>query len=103
VLAGIDPGDEMGLLDAWEENSAENLGFPFEAQISEYQERGPLQAGDRLKVTGIGLVDDLCGIIVDVRRGREKFTFPLCDLEVVDKRSPNYKPVDDYAVWLASR
>jgi hypothetical protein len=103
VLACIDPDDEMGLLDAWEEYLAENLGFPFEAEISEYQERGPLQAGDRLKVTGIGLVDDLYGIIVDVRRGREKFAFPLCDLEVVDKRSPNYQLVDDYAVWFANR
>lgn len=103
VLAGIDPDDEMGLLDAWEEHLAENMGFPFEAQISEYQERGPLQAGDRLRVTGIGLVDDLYGIIVDVRRGREKFAFPLCDLEVVDKRSPNYQLVDDYAVWFANR
>jgi hypothetical protein len=103
VLAGIDPDDEMGLLDAWEEYLVENLGFPFEVRISEYQERGPLQAGDRLKVTGIGLVDDLYGIIVDVRRGREKFTFPLCDLEVVDKRSPNYQLVDDYAVWFANR
>jgi hypothetical protein len=103
VLAGIDPDDEMGLLDAWEEHLAENLGFPFEAQISEYQERGPLQAGDRLKVTGIGLVDDLYGIIVDVRRSREEFAFPLCDLEVVDKCSPNYQLVDDYAVWFANR
>lgn len=103
VLVGIDPDDEMGLLDAWEEYLSENLGFPFEAQISEYQERGPLQAGDRLKVTGIGLVDDLCGIIVDVRRGRKKSAFPLCDLEVVGKRSPNYQIVDDYAVWFANR
>jgi len=103
VLAGVDEDDEMGALYAWEEHLSNSLAFPFEAKVAEYQERGPLQAGDRVKVTGIGLVDDLYGIIVDLRRGRRKYAFPLCDLEVTDKRSPNYQIVRDYAVWFANR
>jgi len=103
VLDGVDEDSEMAALDAWEEHLSKSLVFPFEARIAEYQERGPLQAGDRVKVTGIGLVDDLYGVIVDLRRGRRKYAFPLCDLEVIDENSPNYQIVRDYAVWFANR
>ena len=103
VLAEVDEDDEMATLDVWEEHLSESLVFPFEAEIAEYQDRGPLQAGDRVKVTGIGLVDELYGVIVDLRRGRRKYAFPLCDLEVKDENSPNYQIVRDYAVWFANR
>ena len=62
-----------------------------------------MQAGDRLKVTGIALVDDLYGVIVDVWRGRRKYAAPLCDLAVVDERSPNHDLVQEYRVWFANR
>jgi hypothetical protein len=103
VLMGVDTEDDMAMLDAWEEYLAENLSFPFEAEVDEYQEKGPLQAGDRVKVTGIGLVDDLYGVIVDLRRGRRKYAFHLCDLAVIDERSPNHQIVDDYRTWFANR
>jgi hypothetical protein len=38
---------------AWEEHLRCSLQFPFEAEVDEFQERGPLQAGDRLTVLGI--------------------------------------------------
>jgi hypothetical protein len=103
VLDRVDPDDEMGLLTAWEEHLGKKLKFPFEAEVSEWQGRGPLRQGDRVMVKGISLADDLRGIIVEVRRGRERFDFPLCDLEVTDQRSSNYQPVRDYAVWFANR
>jgi hypothetical protein len=103
VLAGVDPEDEMAALHAWEDHLSHHLVFPFEAQVSEYQDRGPLQVGNRVKVTGISLVDDLYGIIVDLRHGRRKYAFPLCNLEVVDERSPNHQLVYDYAAWFANR
>jgi hypothetical protein len=103
VLADVDADDEMATLEAWEDYLEENLTFPFAAEIDEWQEIGPLQAGDRVKVTGIGLVDDLYGIIVDVRHERRKYAFPLCDLAVVDEDSPNHQIVADYRVWFANR
>ena len=103
VLAGIDPHDEMALLDAWEDHLARHLVFPFEAEISEYQPRGPLRVGDQLTVRRISSVDDLQGIIVRVTHLRRQYAFPLCDLEVIDERSPNYQLVEDYAVWFANR
>lgn len=103
VLNGIDPDDELDLLDAWEAYLEKKLSFPFEAEISEYQERGPLRTGERVQVKRIHDTDDLYGIIVEVRRGREKFWFPLCDLEATDRSSTNYQFVKDYAVWFANR
>jgi hypothetical protein len=103
VLFGVDKDDIMALLRAWAAYMEENLLFPFEADVDEYQSRGPLQARDRVKVTGIALVDDLYGVIVDLRLGRRKYAFPLCDLEVIDKRSPHYQLVHDYRVWFANR
>jgi hypothetical protein len=103
VIEEVDQDDEMALVEAWEEHLDENLSFPFEAEVSEWQDRGPLRTGDRVKVKSIFEADDHYGILVEVRRGREKFIFPLCDLEVTDQQSPNYQFVKDYAIWFANR
>jgi hypothetical protein len=103
ILAGVDPDDEMAILDAWKDYLAKHLSLPFEAEVSEHQERGPLQAGDRVTVQRIFDVDDLYGVIVRLRHVRRQYHFPLCDLKVIDQHSPNYQLVDDYAVWFANR
>ncbi len=103
VLAGVDYYDVMACLHAWEAYLAEHLAFPFEAEVNEPRDQGPLEGGDRLKVTGITLVDDLYGLIVDAWRGRRKYAALLCDLAVVDERSPNHDLVQDYRVWFANR
>jgi hypothetical protein len=103
VLAGIDPDDTMAALEAWEARLRKSLTFPFEAKIDEFQERGPLQAGDRVRVLDINFVDDLHGLIVDIKRRGEYYAFPLADLAVLDTRSPNHDPVQEYRVWFANR
>jgi hypothetical protein len=103
VLAGVDPDDTMGCLKAWQKHLKAILSFPFNAEVCEFQERGPLQDGDRVQVRKFVLVDDLYGLIVDVQKGRRSYAFPLCDLEVVAKKSPHYQPVKDYCVWFANR
>ncbi len=103
VLAGVDPDDEQAALDAWDEYLTEHLTFPFEAEIVEFQERGPLQTGDRVTVTGIAELDDQYGLVVNVRKGSHEHHFPLCDLQVVNERSPNYQPVEDYSIWFSNR
>ena len=90
-------------LRAWEKHLERTLTFPFEAEVSEYQERGPVRTGDPVKVKSIFEADDHYGIIVEVRRGREKFWFPLCELKVTDRQSTNSRIVDDYGVWFANR
>ena len=104
VLAGVDQDDDMDALGAWEEHLDAKLTFPFEAHVAEVQERGPLRGGDQVIVTGLSdVTDDMYGIIVDLKVGRRKYAFPLCDLETTNKKSPNYQLVKDYAIWFANR
>jgi len=104
VLAVMDTDEDIDEFGAWEEHLEKNLRFPFEALIAEFQERGPLRGGDKVVVTGIGDgMDEKYGIIVDVKVGKRKYAFQLCDLEATDKKSANYQLVKDYAVWFANR
>ena len=82
------------------------LQFPFEAESFEWQEEGPFQEGDQVTVVSIYEDEegyDIYGMLVSLRHGYKKYEFPLCDLEVLDKSSPNYQPVKDYAIWFANR
>jgi hypothetical protein len=103
VNSAEDSTNEWEVLQAWEEHLGRSLQFPFEAEVHEFQERGPLQAGDRLTVLGIEDVDDLYGVLVSCRQGRRRYVFPLADLAAVGEDSPNAQPVQDYRVWFANR
>ncbi len=72
VLHGIDPQNDCAATKRWGAHLQRHLSFPFEADVEEWQERGPLRTGDRVKVKGISLVDDSYGVIVALRRGRER-------------------------------
>jgi len=100
VLSGVE--DEWDAFKAWERYLAENLRFPFEAVVSEYQDEGALQRGDRIRVQEISLLDDLYGVIVSGKWGRRSIDYPLCDLDVVGE-SVNEQIVSDYALWFANR
>jgi hypothetical protein len=103
VNSAADPTDEWEVMKAWEKHLRRSLQFPFEAKVDEFQERGPLQAGDRLTVLEIEIVDDLYGVIVSCRQGRRHYDFPLADLAAVDEGSPNADPIQEYRVWFANR
>ena len=102
VLAEADGDSEWAALEAWEEYFGKILSIPFEAQVSFWKGRGPLRPGDKVRVWGIEGSEDLYGILVSVRHGRKKYVLPLCELEVLDKSSPNCQPVADYSVWFAN-
>ena len=103
VNAAGDSTDEWDVMLAWEDHLRRQLQFPFEAEVHEFQERGPLEAGDRLTALGIEDVDDLYGVIVSCRKGRQRYDFPLADLAAIDEGSPNAQPIRDYRVWFANR
>jgi hypothetical protein len=98
VIADAD--DEV---EAWRRHLVQVLVFPFEANVSEPQDEGPLDDGDKVQVHGITEADDHYGILVDVTCGRQRFVLPLCDLSVRERKSPNYTRVKDYCVWFANR
>ncbi len=98
VIADAD--DEV---EAWARHLVQVLVFPFEAKVSEPQDEGPLDDGDEVQVHGITEADEQYGILVDVTCGQQRFVFPLADLTVRERKSPNYTPVKDYCVWFANR
>jgi hypothetical protein len=49
---------------------------PFDAEVSGYQRKGPLQLGDRICVKKISIVDDFYRVIVELRRRRKKISPP---------------------------
>ncbi|MBV7338862.1 calcium-binding protein [Chloroflexi bacterium TSY] len=98
-----DVEDEMDALYAWDEYLTANLTLPFDAKVSEFQERGPFRVGDKVKVVELDDTDNLYGIIVRLGSNRKGSHFPLCDLEAVDKKSSQYLPVHAYSVWFANR
>ena len=103
ILNSADRKGEIGRFKAWEKYLKANLTFPFEAEVSEPQERGPIRTGERVSVLGIEIIDDSYGIIVSIKTKRGHYDFPLCDLEALPDTSPNYQPLNDYVVWFANR
>jgi len=103
VLASVDEEGEMEVFRAWMNYLEKNLTFPFDAKVSGYQDKGPLQSGNKVSAKKISMIDDLFGIIIELKRGRKKFSHPLSDLEVINRHSPNYQPLNDYRTWFANR
>lgn len=95
--------DAEDKMQAWYDNLKNKLSFPFEAEVDEPQDRGPLECGDKVKVQSLVEADALYGVLVNINLGRKRFVFPLCDLKVVDNKSENYILVSDYCVWFANR
>lgn len=103
VLEDMDPSDESKCQVAWDAYLRKVLTFPFEAQIWDYEDDGPLRQRDRVKVTGFSdLIDGSYGIIMDVRLERRKYAFPLAGLRPLDEESKIFQVIDDYSVWFAN-
>jgi hypothetical protein len=102
VLSGVDPDDDWGAFEAWAAHLRKELRFPFDARVSEFQERGPLREGDRVTALEITGLDGLYCVLVEIKHEGRTYQFPLCDLEAIDRKSPNYRRLKDYAIWFAN-
>ena len=81
----------------WVRHLSAKISFPFEAEIIEYQEGDSvLRQGDKLKVHKIEDEDDLYGVIVSVRKGRKKYSFPLIDLEPLNLDVESKRAIEEY-------
>lgn len=63
-IDGIDHGNEMAEMERWGAYLEEHLSFPFDAEVDEWQDRGPLQSGDRVSVKKISSIEDLYGVVL---------------------------------------
>ena len=74
----------------------------------EYEELEKTQPSYKDKFNLIKFVDDIDdqydGIFVHVQRlsDKKKFVLPLADLKSMDKKSKNYRLLDDYSVWFVN-
>ena len=102
ILAGAD--SELEEMEAWEKHLQRVLSFPFDAEVSEWQEPGSvLQGGQKVRVMGVDDLDEHYGILVKIKRGPRRYSFPLCDLGATSASSPNHVHVQLYAVWFANK
>ena len=103
VVKRVSKKGEIAAFKAWKKYLAEILEFPFDAEVSEWQDRGPLQAGDQVTLLGFESIEDSYGILVKTESRRGEFVFPLCDLKALNKHSSDDQPLNDYDVWFANR
>jgi len=94
---GLEPYEE------WLQYLNEKISFPFEAIVCEYQEGEAICQGDKLKVHNIEGEYDLYGVIVSVRKGRKKYSFPLIDLEPINLDEEGKKAIDEYKESFSNR
>jgi hypothetical protein len=99
----VDLDDVWDAHKRWENHLRKVLQFPFDAEISTADDRGPLQPGDKVRVHDISLLDDSYGVIVKIRLGRRRYDHPLNQLKPIDKNDPNSQIIKDYATWFANR
>ncbi|MCP4423771.1 MAG: hypothetical protein GY803_04695 [Chloroflexi bacterium] len=102
IMQTIDPKGDMGEMEVWWEHLEQELKFPFEAVVDEWQ-RGPLRSGDKVRVHAIEDADEHYGIIVKLRKGRKQYHIPLCELAAADDNSPAYDLIGLYRTWFANR
>jgi len=81
-----------------------HLHFPFEANYLGFSAIDGVRPGSKVRVTGIAEIDDLYGLLVDVRAGRKQAVLPLVDLEVAGEQSgDNHDRIEEYGTWFANR
>lgn len=101
LFQGIKLDNYNDLYQKWEEYLSENLEFPIITKVVE-TERGRIRNGAEIKLLDIEGYDDMYGIFGIGKYEREAVTFPICNLEAIDKKSKNYELLRDYAIWFAN-
>ena len=101
LFQGIKLDNYNELYQKWEEYLSENLKFPIETKVVE-SERGRIRNGTKIKLLDIEDYDEMYGIFGIGKHEREAVTFPICNLEAIDKKSKNYELLRDYAIWFAN-
>ncbi len=102
VLKGILSKKKDVQLDSWLNFLENELKFPFEASIQE-SENFELQWKDIVKVKKIEGFADMYGILLEIRKGRRKYIFPLCDLEIIEKQSKNCFIIEAFLEWWTEK
>ena len=101
ILRDPDEG-YLTLLERWETFLSKTLVFPFDAEVIENVDSNDPNIGDKVSVKSVSGFEDLRGILVEFRKSRRKYIYPLCELEA-EKDCPNYRLVNDYCIWFDNK
>ena len=103
VLENVNPHNEMECLERWVEYLDTELTFPIHAIVTESQDNWLIKSGDKVVVKSLPHIVDLYGVIALIKLNGKKYTFPLCDLEVIDKSLADFQLIEDYRTWFSNR
>lgn len=102
-FAQVDVDNKYEIYEMWIQYLNEKLQFPLETEVVE--SGAGLRYGEKVKLLDIeGDFDDKYGIL-GIGKAEESgsVTYPICNLEVIDKKSKSYQPLKDYCIWFANR
>ena len=102
VLKGIKSRKKEKQLDIWWTFLEKNLTFPCEAIIQD-SENFELEFEDIVQINKIDNYIDPYGVLVEIKKGRKKYIFPLCFLEIVEKESENYFITEAFLEWWCDK
>ena len=85
-------------LERWLDYLEKKMKFPFEASIEDTSSF-EFRSGDIVKVKRINEFIEMYGLILEVRKGKKKYFFSLCELEIVKKQSENRFIVEAFLEW----
>ena len=80
----------------------ENLKFPFQAEVNLISYSSAVSDGDIVKVIGLDNMIDMYGVIMKVKKGRKTLYMPLEELELLDKKTKNYKIINAFLDWYSN-
>lgn len=103
VLNKVNPHDELKCLQKWVEYLDNELTFPIHAIVSDSEDNWLIKREDKVIIKSLPHIVDMYGIIASIRLNGEKYEFPLCDLEVVDKTNADFQLIEDYRTWFANK
>ncbi len=103
VLAGTNRKDEMACLQKWVNHLDKELIFPIQAIVTETENSRIIDYEDEVQIKSLPHIVDMYGIIATIKHEGKKLEFPLCDLEVIDKKSKGYQLINDYCTWFGNR
>jgi len=103
VLDNVSSDDNDAAFEKWNNHFKQKLRLPEKMEVIEFLEDSICKLGDVIDVEKITTIDDLKGLLVYGKCKGKYINFPLCDLEVINKKSDNYKKVSDYCLWFANK
>jgi hypothetical protein len=103
ILEGVNPKDEMKCLQNWVSHLDKALTFPIQVIVPESENNWLIKEGDKVRIESLSEIVDLYGIIAGIELKGKKLEFPLCDLQVIDKKTANFQLIEDYRTWFANR